>query len=157
MQKIVQGIVMLAVLGGLFTAAAAQDVTASGQGTWTGTVSRKGSSYFFKQDGTNATVELRGTGLAQHAGHRVQIKWTALPGQTPAPGASQVVMVEEASRAAGTAAVSGGAKAAGSVAKAGLSKAAIATGVGAGATGATVGSLYAADVIGGDDQPASQP
>ena len=155
MQKILQRILMFVTLGGLFNAAAAQGGVTTGQSTWTGTVSQKGGSYFLTQEGTNTTVELRGSGLAKHAGHRVQLKWTALPEQAPAMGASQVVLVDQVNPV-GAAAASSGAKAAGTVAKSGLSKAAFVA-AGTGATGATVGSLYAADVIGGDDQPASRP
>lgn len=178
MKQTLQAILMFTVLGGLVTVSAGPrpSKTTDGQGSWIGTVSKKEGNYFLTQDETKTVLELRGAGLAKHAGHHVQLMGTQLPEQTPAPGASQVVKVGRVNTlaAAGVAgaagAGTGAAAAAGSAGAAGATGAAAAgtmatvlgstTGVvaiGAGATAATVGSLYATDVIGDPDKPASRP
>lgn len=117
--------------------------------TLKGKVSSKGGRFFVDDAATKKTVEVQGENLQKWVGKLVRVAGEVTVGTVAAP---QVLVVTEVTQVAG-AALAGGAAAAAGV-KAGISTAAIAT-VGAGATAATVGTLYATDVIGGEETPAS--
>ncbi len=138
----------------------------------TGCVVNKDGRFFLTDETSNVTVELRGAGLAQQAGHKVEVTGAQLPGVIPtAPaynGAGQVVQVSGmkmvskkcalpvAAAAAGAAAAGGtaagagaaaaGAAAAGAGAAAGISTAVVAGVVVAGAAAAaTIGVIATND------------
>ena len=103
-----------------------------------------------KDQATNKTFEVRGEGLEKYVGQRITVTGQLTPGAT---GALDIVTVSQVSRAAAAAPLGGKAAAAG--VKAGLSKAVV-VGIAGGATAATVGTLYAADVIGGEEEAVSR-
>ena len=119
---------------------------------FTGFVREVHGKYLLTDEATKVTVELRGERIAQLKGKAVQVTGAILAGETPAPGASQIIIVREAM--AVKAAV--GAAAAGAATSTGISTTTIAVIGGAAAVGGTVGGLYAADVIGGSDTPTSR-
>jgi hypothetical protein len=112
-----------------------------------GTLTANGGKFFLTDDVTGAKVEVRGEGLGKYAGQKVNLTGELAPGTAGSP---QVLTTSSVTR---TAAVGGKAAAAG--VKAGMSKAAVVAVAGAG-TAATVGTLYATDVIGGQETPVSR-
>jgi hypothetical protein len=134
----------------LATAAARPPSAQAGQASQTvsGTLTAKDGKFFLTDSATGITVEVRGEGLQKHAGQKVTATGVVAAG---AAGSPQVLTVSSISRA--SAAVGGKAAAAG--VKAGLSKAAV-VGIVGGATAASVGTLYATDVIGGEEEPVSR-
>ncbi|HYP12283.1 MAG TPA: hypothetical protein VEQ63_00040 [Bryobacteraceae bacterium] len=117
--------------------------------TLTGTVSHKDGKFYVKDQSTQSVVEVRGSGLEKWVGKHVRVAGLVTLGTVARP---EILVISEITKAAGMAVAGGAATAAG--VKAGLSTAAV-VGVGAGATAATVGTLVATDVIGGNDAPAS--
>ncbi|HYP07125.1 MAG TPA: hypothetical protein VER03_12915 [Bryobacteraceae bacterium] len=117
--------------------------------TTTGTLTEKEGKFFLTDDTSHTRYEVRGEGLQKYAGQKVSIGGQVVPGSTGSP---DILIVSEVSRKAAAAPIG---KAAAPGVKAGLSKAAIVTVAGAG-TAATVGTLYAADVIGGSDTSMSR-
>jgi hypothetical protein len=117
------------------------------ESTMSGTLTSADGKFFLTDEATRTSVEVRGEGLEKYVGQRIRVSGQVAPGPAGAP---QVLAASQVSRAAAVAGKA--AKAAG--VKAGLSKAAVVA-VGAGATAATVGALYAADVI-GEDKPVSR-
>ena len=111
-----------------------------------GKLTAKSGKFFVTDEATGKTIEVRGEGLQRWVGKNVQ-----LTGQmnSPAAGEAQVMTVSHVGQATATAG-----KAAAAGVKGGLSKAAV-VGIAGGGTAATVGTLYATDVI-GSDQPASR-
>ncbi len=121
---------------------------------YTGVVRESNGKYLLTDEATNVTIELRGKNLARLKGKRIQVTGSVLAGEAAAAGATVVVSVTSAATiaaAAGTAAAGAGA-----ATGAGISAATIAVIGGAAAVGGTVGGLYAADVIGGDETPTSR-
>ena len=116
--------------------------------TMSGTLTSKQGKFFLMDEATRNTVEVRGEGLQKYAGQQVKVTGELVTG---AVGSPDVLVVSEVSRKA--AAATGKAAAAG--VKAGWSKIAI-IGLAGGATAATVGTLYAQDVIGGSETPVSR-
>jgi hypothetical protein len=151
---------------------------ASAPSRLTGCVVSKDGRFFLTDETSNVTVELRGAGLAQQAGSKIEITGSQLPGVAPAEPAynhaGQVVQVsalkmvsKKCSLPAGAAAAGAGAAAAGGAAAggaaaggaaAGAAAAGISTAVVAGvvvagaAAAATLGVIAAGD----DPQPISQ-
>jgi hypothetical protein len=113
-----------------------------------GTLTSQNGKFFLTDSATGTKVEVRGEALQKYVGQKVTVAGQVTPG---AAGSPQVLVASSVSRAA---AISGG-KAAAAGVKGGLSRAAI-VGVAGGATAATVGTLYATDVIGDEDQPVSR-
>ncbi|MGI8989017.1 MAG: hypothetical protein ACR2I2_05455 [Bryobacteraceae bacterium] len=72
-----------------------QEAGATGSSTMTGCLSQSGSAYLLTDETSNVTVELRGSGLSQHVGHRIQITGSMMASGTPMGGASQVVNVSD--------------------------------------------------------------
>ncbi len=118
----------------------------------TGCVVSKDGRFFLTDETSNVTVELRGAGLVQQAGHKVEVTGAQLPGVIPTEpaynGALQVVQVSGmkmiskkcalpvAAAAAGAAA---GAAAAGGAAAGGAAAGAAAAGAAAAGVGAAAG------------------
>ena len=150
MKKLVVAMVAL-VVGALVASAAPRppasvqsgNATLSVEGKLTGT----GGKYFVTDEATNATVEVRGEGLQKYVGQRVSVTGQVTPGPAGSP---QILTATQISRAA-----KGRSKAAAAGVKGGLSTAAVVGIVGGGAA-ATVGTLYATDVIGADEQSVSR-
>ena len=115
--------------------------------TMSGTLTTKGGQFFLTDSTTGTTVEVRAAGLQKHVGHKVTITGQVSPGSAGSP---QILTASSVSRGAAV-----GGKAAAAGVKAGLSKAAV-VGIAAGATATTVGTLYAADVLGTEEQSISQ-
>lgn len=111
-----------------------------------GTLTVNSGKFFLTDEATRLTVEVRGADLRRYAGQKVSVKGVVSPGLADSP---QVLTVSQISRAA----IGGRAAAAG--VKAGLSKAAV-VGIAGAATAGTVGTLYAADVIGGEEAAVSR-
>jgi hypothetical protein len=121
---------------------------------YTGVLREQKGKYLLTDDTSKVTVELRGKNLARLKGKHVQVIGVVLAGEGAAAGASLVVSVSSAATAAaaaGTAAAGAGAATA-----SGMSAGTIVVIGGAAAAGATVGGLYAADVIGGNETPTSR-
>ena len=117
--------------------------------TMSGTLTEDKGKFFLTDEASKVTVEVRGEGLQQYAGQTVNLTGQLVPGSTGSP---EILIVSEVGRKAAGAVT---AKAAGAGIKAGLSKAAVVGIAGAG-TAATVGTLYAADVIGSSETPVSR-
>jgi len=113
-----------------------------------GVLTVQGGKYFIADATTGIKVELQGSDLGKYVGTRVNIYGSAIPGATPAAGASQVVQVTSVVPAA--AGVAGGAAAASS---AGLSTAATAAIIGGIGVAATVGGLAAVGDLPGQSSP----
>lgn len=118
--------------------------------TMSGTLIPRGGKFFLTDDTTRASVEVRGMGLQKYAGSKVKVTGVLSPGSG---GSQQILTLSQVSRVA-TAGLGGG-KAAAAGVKTGLSKAAV-VGIAGGATAGTVGTLYAAEVIGGEEAPVSR-
>ncbi len=127
---------------------------ASAPSRLTGCVVSKDGRFFLTDETSNVTVELRGAGLVQHAGNKVEITGSQLPGVTPAEpiynNAGQVVQVsamktisKKCSLPAGVAAAGAGAAAAGGAAAGGAAAGGAAAG-GAAAAGAAAAGAGAA-------------
>ena len=119
------------------------NATSSMSGTLTG----KNGKFFLRDQVTRTMVEVRGQGLQKFVGSKVNVTGQL---QARPSGSLQVLNASEVSRAV---AVSTRAAAAG--VKTGLSKAAV-VGVAGTATATTVGTLYATDVISGDETAVSR-
>jgi hypothetical protein len=122
--------------------------------TISGTLARRNGRFFLTDETSRVTVELRGTGLEKVVGSTIQVAGQTMKGVTPAAGASHVVAVTEFSVVGGATSGAAG-KAAAAGVKAGLSKGAIAV-IGGVAVAGTVGTLYATDVVGGDEETTSR-
>ena len=142
-------------LAQVFSGSAVQVPTGADTPTkFTGVIREVHGKYLLTDEATKVTVELRGAQVARQKGKHVLVTGAILAGETPAPGASQIINVAEAvvvKTAAGAAAAGAGA-----ATSTGLSTTTIAVIGGAAAVGGTVGGLYAADVIGGSDTPTSR-
>lgn len=147
--------IMLALLAcvSIGTMLAAEQTPASTQAghassTMSGTLTAKQGKFFLTDEATRSTVEVRGEGLKKYAGKQVNLTGELMTGSGGSP---QVLIVSEVSvKAAGL-----GSSAAAAGVKSGLSKAAV-VGLAGGATAATVGSLYATDVIGDNETSVSR-
>ena len=117
--------------------------------TVSGKLTASNGKFFITDASTRAVLEVRGEGLKRYVGKNVRLAGRT----TPAPAGQPAVFTASQISQAATAAAGGKAAAAG--VKAGLSKAAV-VGIAAGGTAGTVGTLYAADVIGEDEQPVSR-
>jgi hypothetical protein len=144
MRKLLVTVVALLVLGGVAMAAAAPK--ASGNSAVVSGMVSSNDGKFFLTDSTGATFEVRAQGLEKHVGRQVSLRGQLTAGSAGSP---DVLTVPSAN------AVAGSTKAAAAGVKAGVSKAVVA-GITAGAAAATVGTLYATDVIGGDEEPVSR-
>jgi hypothetical protein len=123
--------------------------TQVGQTTTTvsGTLTAKGNKFYLSDEASGSTVEVRGAGLQKYVGSKI----TATGQMTPSPaGTPGILTASQVSRKAAVVA-----KAAAPGVKAGISKVAVVALAG-GATAATVGSLYATDVIGGQEDSVSR-
>ena len=117
----------------------------------TGCVVSKDGRFFLTDETSNVTVELRGAGLAQQAGHKVEVTGAQLPGVIPTEpaynGAGQVVQVSAmkmvskkcALPVAAAAGAAAGAAAAGGAAAGGAAAGAAAAGAAAAGVGAAAG------------------
>lgn len=119
---------------------------------FTGFIREVHGKYLLTDEVTKVTVELRGEQVARQKGKHVQVTGAVLAGETPAQGASQIIIVAEAV----TVKAAAGAAAAGAATSTGISTTTIAVIGGAAAVGGTVGGLYAADVIGSDSSSVSR-
>ncbi len=116
--------------------------------TVSGTLTESGGKFYVTDDATRTTFEVRGEGLQKYVGKKVDLTGQLVPGSTGSP---EILIISEiGKKAAG--AVTGGTAAG---VKGGLSKAAV-IGLAGGGTAATVGSLYASDVIGGSEASVSR-
>lgn len=115
--------------------------------TMSGALKVESGKFFLTDEASGVTVEVRGERLQKYVGKSITVTGQVTPGPAGSP---EVLIVTGVSR---TAAVAGKTAAAGI--KAGMSKAAIVGIAGAG-TAATVGSLYATDVIAGEEAPVSR-
>ncbi len=68
---------------------------ATGSSTMTGCLSQSGNAYLLTDETSNVVAELRGGGLSQHVGHRIQVTGSMMASGTPMGGASQVVNVSD--------------------------------------------------------------
>jgi hypothetical protein len=112
-----------------------------------GTLTANSGKFFLTDEATKLKVEVRGADLQQYVGQKVSVTGKVAAGPAGSP---QVLTVSQISRAAAT-----GGRAAAAGVKGGLSKAAV-VGIAGGATAATVGTLYATDVIGGEEESVSR-
>jgi hypothetical protein len=150
MKKLMITLVSVLLMGTLATAFAAPQTPAPSRSqAMSGKLTSKDGKLFLKDEATHKVVEVRGEGLQEHVGQRVALQGELFAGATDSP---EVLVISEASRKA--AAGAPGSKAAAAGVKSGWSKVAIVGVAGAG-TAATIGSLYAADVIGGQEKPVS--
>jgi hypothetical protein len=147
------GILIARVLQGEGVRLRGQDAPGSSS-KLSGTLSRRNGRFFLTDETSRVTVELRGTGLERVVGSKIQVTGQTMSGVTPAAGASHVVSVSEFNVVGGAASGAAG-KAAAAGMKAGLSKGAIAV-IGGVAVAGTVGTLYATDVVGGDEETTSR-
>ena len=116
-----------------------------------GAISKQDGKYFLVDEATGQRFELRGAMLERHFGERLAVRGTVT--SESASGGPALVMTVSETRP--IAAAGAGGKAAAAAVSTGFPRAAI-LGIGAGAVGgATIGGLYAAKVIGGDEQAAS--
>ena len=121
--------------------------------TLTGKVSTKGGKFFLFDQATQKSVEVRGTNLMKWVGKHARVVGEVAQGTVVAP---EVLVISEITQLAGAAVATAGGTAAAAGVKGGISTIAV-VGGGAGATAATVGTLVATDVIGGEEEPASRP
>lgn len=118
-----------------------------------GVIGKADGKYFLVDEQTGQKFELRGSALERHVGVRLVVRGT-VSSENASGGTALVMTVSEARPIA---AAGAGGKAAAAAVSTGLPRAAL-IGIGAGAAGgASIGGLYAAGVIGGDEQPASTP
>jgi hypothetical protein len=153
MKKILFSVAALLVLGTFALPAAprpgsAAQTTSPGGVSVSGKLTTKAGKFYITDDATHVRMEVRGDGLQRWVGQKVRIS-----GDVSSTGAGQP-QVLTASQVNHTAAVASKAAAAG--VKSGVSKAAV-IGVAGGTTAGTVGGLYAADVIGSEEEPVSRP
>ncbi len=139
---------------------------ASAPSRLTGCVVNKDGRFFLTDETSNVTVELRGAGLAEQAGHKVEITGSQLPGVTPAApvynNAGQIVQVSATKTlskkcslplglaAAGAAGTAGAAAAGGA---AGAAAAGISTAVVAGVVVAGAAAAATIGIIATNDEP----
>ena len=116
-----------------------------------GKLTTKVGKYFIADSATKSTFEVHGQNLQQWVGQNVRVSGQMSAGVAGQPQVITLSQIDKVGAAVGV----GSGKAAAAGLKAGLSNAAV-VGVAGGATAATVGTLYATDVIGGDDQPVSR-
>jgi hypothetical protein len=150
MKKLITMAILLACATLAVASAAQSPASQAGQMTtsMSGSLTEKGGKFFLKDEASHSTVEVRGEGLQSYVGQNVNLTGQVVPGSTGSP---EILIVSEVSRK--VAGVATG-KAAAAGVKAGLSKAVV-IGAAGGGTAATVGSLYAADVIGGSEKSVS--
>jgi hypothetical protein len=117
-----------------------------------GVLEPKGGRFFLTDATTHVAAELRGPGLAQYAGRRVEVAGSLIPGAPAAAGAAEVVRVVSIKALATAAAGAAGAGAGGTAA--GISTTAVAI-VGGVAVGGTAAGLGAAGTFSGGSAPAS--
>jgi hypothetical protein len=130
------------------------DESAGSTSRLNGALQRRNGRFFLTDETSRVTVELRGSGLDKVIGSRIEVLGQTMSGVTPAAGASHVVSVTSFNVVGGAAAGAGGTAAAAAL-KGGLSKGVIAV-IGGVAVAGTVGTLYATDVIGGDEETTSR-
>jgi hypothetical protein len=115
--------------------------------TVSGKLTAKAGKFYVTDEATQAVIEVRGEGLQRWVGQKVRLSGEMTPA---GPGQPQVLTASQVNPVAAV-----GSKAAAAGVKSGLSKAAV-VGVAGGATAATVGTLYATDVIGGEEESVSR-
>jgi hypothetical protein len=151
MKRIVFSVVALLVLSAFTLPAAAPRPGSSQTGqsvtSLSGKLTARDGKFFMTDDVTKATVEVRGEGLQRWVGKNVRLTGQMTPAAAGQPAVFSVSQVSQAAAVGGKAAAAG--------VKGGLSKAAVVA-IAGGATAGTVGGLYAADVIGGDEEPVSR-
>ena len=126
-----------------------QAAGAAGPARLTGCLVKRDGHFFLTDDTANITVELKGAGLDSHAGHKIEIMGSQVPGATPEGNASQMIQVsaikeisKRCSLPAG--AVAGGAAAGGAAAGGAAGGAATAAGIGIAAKAVIAGVIVAA-------------
>lgn len=115
--------------------------------TVTGTLSKQSGKFVMVEDATNARFEVRGKGLEKLVGSHVKVTGELLDG---AIGSTPVVELSSATKVSAAAS-----KTAAAGMKTGAAKSTLIV-VGSVAGGGAVAGLYAADVVGGDEEPASR-
>lgn len=138
MKKLVYSLSAILVLAGALSAATTKV---------TGTLKKEAGKFVMVDDATHTSFEIRGTGLEKFVGSHVAVTGELINGVA---GVGPIVEMTSATKVA---AVAGKAAAAG--VKAGIAKSTVLA-AGAVATGGVVGTLYATDVIGGEEEPASR-
>lgn len=120
----------------------------------TGILTQVQGKYLLRDEKTNHTFELRGKKLAKYDGSKIAVQGQVASG---ASAGIQVVTVS-AVTALGAAAAAAGAGATAAAVSAGVAHGTIiAVGAGVASAAGAVGGLYATNVIGSTDQPASRP
>lgn len=114
----------------------------------TGMLVRQNGHFLLRDEVSQVTVEITGSGLERHVGARIQVTGVLDPAATPVSGASQVVRVTQVRALAGA---SGGAAAPAGASAGGISATTIAVIAGV-AVAATVGGLAANDLFPGQGE-----
>ena len=118
----------------------------------TGTLQAEGGKFFLVDETSRLKMELRGSDLKNLVGKRIQVTGSAIMGEAPAAGVSQVVSVAQA---ATISAPAGSGAAAGAAVATGPSTTTIAV-IGGVAAATTLGGLAAAGTIGGSSSSVSR-
>lgn len=152
-RKFAAGVLLAVSLAGIAAAAPPDTSAAASQQatTITGKITTGNGQFFVEDAATQKSVQVVGKNLAKWAGMRVKVTGVITQGTIADPQTLAITSIHRA----GMAMAGAGAGTAAAGVKAGVSTAAIAA-IGGGATAATVGSLYATHVIGGDDTPVSR-
>lgn len=133
------GVVVAALAAGHALEFEPSQAGASAPSKLSGCVVSKDGRFFLTDETSNVTVELRGPGLSQQAGHKVEVTGAQLPGVTPVQpaylNAGMVVQVSEMKMVSRKCALPAAAAAAAGAAGAGAATA----GAAAGAAGAAAG------------------
>ncbi|MCC6536824.1 MAG: hypothetical protein IT162_04695 [Bryobacterales bacterium] len=137
------GVVVAALAAGRALEFEPSQAGASAPSKLSGCVVSKDGRFFLTDETSNVTVELRGPGLAQQAGHKVDVTGAQLPGVTPVQpaylNAGMVVQVSEMKMVSRKCALPAAAAAAAGAAGAGAAAGAATAGAAAGAAGAAAG------------------
>lgn len=155
MKKIIISVIALLAFSAFSLSAAPRtDSPAQKPSTMTasGKLTTDAGKFFVTDDTTKTRYEVRGENLKHFSGRKVKVVGQLVAGIGSQP---EVIVISSIAKIGAATAVAGGTAAAAGV-KAGLSTAAI-VGVTGGATAATVGTLYATDVIGSEDSSVSHP
>jgi len=162
------GLLLAAIPAGRVLEFEPQAAGAAGPVQLAGCLNKRDGRYFLTDETTNVTVELRGSDLDRHVGHKVEVIGSQIPGAKPTGTASQLIQVgnlkELARKCSSTAraAAAGGAAAgaAGGTAAGGGAAAGAAVGVAAATKALIAGVIIAAAATGtavgltaGDDSP----
>lgn len=137
MKKLVYSLSAMLVMAGALAAAST---------SVTGTLKQESGKFVLVDEATQTRFEIRGDGLGKLVGSHVKISGELINGNTPAP----IVELSSATKVAGVVT-----KTAAAGVKTGVAKSTLLA-VGSVAVGGAVGGLYAADVIGGEEEPASR-